>query len=146
MGLPEWRRRRGWLARYPAQLPFACRGQGAIAKCVEMGYKPWAAVGGVGLRAHHTACVRMVRGDYCGDGRAWTQDGNKINVYDALGIQRDEAPWSIDAEWTTAGATCIRKSRAFLLVPSCFQNLATLQCGDFSRGALIVNEVPLLDL
>ena len=130
----------------PRSFTFACRGQGAIAKCVELGYKPWTALGGVALKAHHAACVRMIRGDYCGDGRAWTQDGNKINAYDALGIQRDAAAWLIDAEWTPAGASCIRKTRAFLLLPSCFLKVATLQCGGFSRGTLLVNEVPLLDL
>ena len=50
---------------------FGCRGT-ALAKCVELGYKPWKTVGGVSLRDHHQACTRMIRADYCGDGKAWT--------------------------------------------------------------------------
>ena len=78
---------------------FGCRGA-ALAKCVELGYKPWKIVNGVSLRNHHQACVRMIRADYCGDGKPWTQDGTPINVYDSLNIQTDAATYKLDAEWT----------------------------------------------
>ena len=29
---------------------------------------------------HHQACVRMVRADYCGDGRSWTVNGRRVNL------------------------------------------------------------------
>jgi hypothetical protein len=120
---------------------FACRGN-AIAKCVELGYKPWKTVSGVLLRNHHQACTRMIRADYCGDGKSWTTDGTPINIYDALGIQTDAATWPIDAEWTTSGARCINHTRTFGTQtgkPTCFSSKAGA-CGSFSYGALVIDE------
>jgi hypothetical protein len=129
----------GWIADAGA-LTFGCRGY-AIAKCVEWGYAPWKTVGGVLLRNHHQACVRMVRGDYCGNGHAWTTDGNPINVYDALGLQADSTSWPLDGEWTAAGARCVKKTRVFAQAPTCVSALkAPSSCGGFTNGALIVSE------
>jgi ADYC domain len=60
---------------------FSCM-NGALAKCVRFGYKPWKTVAGKSLGELHRACVRMVRADYCGDGIPHTKDGTLINLYD----------------------------------------------------------------
>jgi hypothetical protein len=124
---------------------FACVG-GALAKCVEFGYKPWRVVQGVSLAAHHQACTRMIRADYCGDGRSFTVDGRDINVYDALGIQADTEPWIFEAEWTPNGAACARGRRVLFKdgrTPACWSKLQRRRCGDkahFARGTLLMNE------
>jgi hypothetical protein len=119
-----------------------CRGA-ALAKCVELGYKPWKTVGGTLLRDHHQACTRAIRADYCGNGTSYTRDGNLINIYDNKGIQADgSSTWPIDAEWIAAGARCIHHARAWSSghgIPACFASKAG-QCGNFSKGALIINE------
>jgi len=69
---------------------FACRGA-ALAKCVEFGYLPWK------TPSLHQACTRLVRADFCGDGRSWTEDGTLINLYDAAGIQQDTEEWRLEA-------------------------------------------------
>ena len=104
----------------PDQITFACEGY-ALAKCVEMGYKPWRYVneckGGnnchpVALSYLHQACTRMLRADYCGDGMATTRDGTWIDVWDNFGLQSQEMPhWRFEAEWGQGGATCIRRTR-----------------------------------
>jgi hypothetical protein len=129
----------GWIDD-PASFTFACRGA-SIAKCVELGYKPWKTVGTTLLRNHHTACVRMLRGDYCGTGQAWTQDGNQVNVYDALGIQADTMPWVADAHWKSTGASCIRSTRILPgTPPSCVNALRATACPSFAQGTLLINE------
>jgi hypothetical protein len=106
---------------------------GAIGKCVRMGYRPWqTGPDGASLRAHHQACVRMVRADYCGDGTGHTRDGTPINVYDRLGIQAaDPAPdMRFEAAWSADGAVCVRQVRVAeagslaALVRSCPRRLA----------------------
>ena len=84
-------------------LTFACT-NGAIAKCVRWGYKPWETVRGESLRDYHQACTRMVRADYCGNGNSHTQAGTPIDVSDRLGLQQRshqsgmvfEAAWGVD--------------------------------------------------
>jgi len=84
-------------------LTFACT-NGAIAKCVRWGYKPWKTIEGESLRDYHQACTRMVRADSCGNGNSHTQAGTPIDVYDHLGLQQRshqsgmvfEAAWGID--------------------------------------------------
>ncbi|MBA3393412.1 MAG: hypothetical protein H0T89_12245, partial [Deltaproteobacteria bacterium] len=84
-----------------------CRGVGAVAKCVDMGYKPWR---GAQHDALHQTCIRMVRADYCGDGNSFTQNGTQINVQDhfyddASKIQTyGTSGGSYEASWDTLGA------------------------------------------
>ncbi|MCU0687248.1 MAG: pentapeptide repeat-containing protein [Polyangiaceae bacterium] len=127
---------------------FACR-QHVIAKCVELGYKPWKTVGGVGLQNHHQACTRLLRADYCGDGKSWTVDGTSINLYDNLGVQTDSQPWTVEAEWTAAGAryvTTTTRRRYLMLgatVPACVPakvSATTGQSSHYSTGTLLINE------
>jgi hypothetical protein len=92
---------------------FACT-NGAIGKCMRWGYKPWKSSGGISLDQHHAACVRMVRADYCGDGRHHTVNGTPIDVYDRLGIQKPEAAAEkeeLEAAWGPDGATYLRVPR-----------------------------------
>jgi hypothetical protein len=102
----------------------ACNDVGAIAKCVQrFQYKPWRSVyetwGNAShyqtLETFHEACVRMVRGDYCGDGRPNTVDGTPIDVYDHLGVQTQTPAlggnFQFEAGWTPGGAACISTTR-----------------------------------
>jgi hypothetical protein len=104
----------------------ACNDVGAIAKCVQrFQYKPWRYVfeaTPLGDRSHyqtlepfHEACVRMVRGDYCGDGVAHTVDGTEIDVYDYPGVQTKPpllpSSFQFEAGWTPHGAACISVTR-----------------------------------
>ncbi len=92
----------------------------AIGKCAIWGYQPWSTVQECrnnscrmrDLKAWHTACTRMVRADYCGDGVAHTRSGTRINLYDQLGLQASDNPgWAIEAEWRMDGASCINHTR-----------------------------------
>jgi ADYC domain-containing protein len=125
----------------------ACRGS-AIAKCVELGYKPW-----TGHARELAACVRALRGDYCGDGTPYTVNGTLVNLYDADGLQPDSAAWSPEAAWTPDGAACVSKKKAtrFAQVtnetPWCFPHALKPQqsCGtEFTDGAVIITELPPL--
>jgi hypothetical protein len=107
----------------------ACNDVGALAKCVQrFQYKPWKSVSetawapeGQPVPTHmqsldkfHQACVRMVRGDYCGDGNAHTVNGTYINVWDHPGVQTASfvpVSYRFEAEWTPAGAGCISLTR-----------------------------------
>lgn len=122
----------GGVWRDEGRITFGARGF-VLAKCVELGYRPWGEV----PRDLHRACVRMLRADYCGDGRTWTADGTLLNVYDASGIQARESSspypgdptwqWSMEAEWTQDGAVCLddyRIQHAADALPACATGLA----------------------
>jgi hypothetical protein len=98
----------------PDSLTLACT-QGAIGKCVRLGYKPWASLdGGISAADLHAACVRMIRADYCGNGRTHTLDGTRIDVFDRVGIQRREsasAGEELEAGWSPDGATWVNVPR-----------------------------------
>ena len=67
------------------------------------------------LQPYHAACVRMVRADYCGDGRPHTVDGTWIDIWDGLGIQtrdeRDGHPEVFEAAWSPGGAAYLHTPR-----------------------------------
>jgi hypothetical protein len=94
------------------KVSFSCV-NGALAKCVRMGYKPWKSFNGIPLRNYHQACVRMVRADYCGDGVGHTKNGTMINVYDKLKINVPDPPkkMTFEAAWEPNGASCINHLR-----------------------------------
>lgn len=136
----------------PGMITFACV-NGALAKCARFGYAPWRQAvqctsqgcATVSLAAHHQACTRMVRADYCGDGRSFTRDGMLINLYDGAGIQLDTESWATEAEWDTQGARCISQRRlGGSSGPSCARNLYPVDCGapaHFSSGTLLMTEL-----
>jgi hypothetical protein len=87
---------------------------GAQGKCVRFGYKPWATgPHGEDLLPYWRACTRMVRADYCGDGVPHTKNGTLIDMFDKIGIQKDE-PFEgteFEAAWSPEGAVCVRHVR-----------------------------------
>lgn len=87
---------------------------GALGKCVRLGYRPWrTAADGRPMRDYLDACMRMMRADYCGDGRSHTEDGTRIDVHDRLGLLRAARPpgMAFEAAWTADGATCVARTR-----------------------------------
>jgi ADYC domain len=125
------------------QFTFACRGK-TIAKCVELGYKTFK-----GRTTQMASCVRLLRGDYCGTGVAYTVDGTTLNLYDNVGVQADTQVWKPEAEWTPTGARCINSSNAarYNLAlskdPKCVKPLKTATCGTtFANGAVLIDELP----
>jgi hypothetical protein len=127
-----------------SQFTVACRGS-AIAKCVELGYKPW-----TGHAPEVATCVRALRADYCGDGTPYTVDGTLVNIFDAEGIQTDDAAWEPEAEWTPDGARCVSKQKetrfaqALGVKPTCFPHALKPEksCGtEFVGGTLIITEL-----
>jgi len=98
----------------PGVITFACTG-GAMGKCIRFGYKPWKMMNGVSIQPYHQACVRMIRADYCGNGRSYTVTGAYVDMYDRLNIQRPEADAEqteiLEAAWGPDGATYIHVLR-----------------------------------
>jgi hypothetical protein len=97
----------------PTRISITCTG-GVIGKCILMGYLPWGkAADGTPLWEYHQACTRLVRGDYCGNGKTHTRDGTLIEIIDSLGIQTDsnDPRLTFEAAWGPDGAVCIRKTR-----------------------------------
>ncbi|HEU4532992.1 MAG TPA: ADYC domain-containing protein, partial [Polyangiaceae bacterium] len=132
----------------PSAFTFACR-NAALGKCVDLGYKPWASVNGTPLKNHHQACTRMLRADYCGNGKSFTVDGTPINLYDGLGIQKDTQAFPFEAEWVPSGARFISTGadKRFRLLrgapPECFSKKVSTAAGQlshFSDGTLLMNE------
>ena len=83
-----------------------CTG-GVIGKCVKAGYVPWGRTSnGKSLWGYHQACTRMMRADYCGNGKPHTRDGTKIELWDREGIQVDtlEPGLTFEAAWNEDGA------------------------------------------
>lgn len=108
---------------------------GADKKCNDMGYR----AGDL-----HTACIRAVTADFCGDGTSHTVDGIAVDFYDPRGIQKPTLPLlPVEAEWGINGATCVSEAiaelgyRAGSSVASCVKALP--RCDQAGRPrALIV--------
>ena len=97
----------------PGKLLITCTG-GAEGKCVRFGYRPWGHTpDGVSLAPYYQACVRMVRADYCGDGVGHTRNGTPVDIFDRIGIQRDEVAegMTLEAAWGPEGAVCVSHTR-----------------------------------
>ena len=108
----------------PTFISFACRDY-ALAKCARMGYRPWAKATScsgsgskrtctdIALTDHHQSCTRMMRADYCGNGKSYTVNGTLIDIYDYLNppLQVPETDWDIEARWTPTGAICLNDPR-----------------------------------
>jgi hypothetical protein len=90
-----------------------CTG-GAEGKCVRFGYKPWHEdSNGNSLAAYYQTCIRLVRADYCGNGIGHTRNGMPIDIFDRIGIQKDETAvgMSLEAVWGPEGAVCVSHTR-----------------------------------
>lgn len=124
---------------------FACPRFGAIGKCVELGYRPWGVFDGEALDAHHQACTRLMRADYCGDGTPNTQDGKIVNLYDSLGVQVDTEDWTAEAEWDAEGARCLSPHNRGIIDVPCYDEKIHDACGfrsSFPTGTLLISETP----
>jgi hypothetical protein len=130
-----------------SQFTLACRGS-AIAKCVELGYKPW-----TGHERELASCVRALRGDYCGDGTPYTINGMVVNIFDDAGVQPDDQAWNAEAAWTPDGALCVSKKKSTRfdqdahVRPWCYPHALKPKnsCGtEFADGAAIITELPAL--
>jgi hypothetical protein len=116
------------VAAWPGAFSIACT-SGAVGKCVRAGYRPWR---GRAMWDLHQACVRLFRADYCGDGRPHTRDGTRIDLYDRLGIQKDEPEpgMRFEAAWGPEGAVCVaRPRRPELLAPEALEGLCPARLG-----------------
>ncbi len=131
---------------------FACI-DGAIGKCIDFGYKPWGSVDlcdqqscwPISLAPFHQACTRLLRADYCGDGRSHTTDGRLVNLYDDAGVEGDTRHWRFEAEWSADGAVCVDHRRdTDDPAPSCLGALTRASCGahrqNFPDGTLLMSE------
>jgi hypothetical protein len=103
----------------PTLATWACE-DSALFKCLRFGYKPWRSAPRspgephsplVSLDELHQSCVRAVRADYCGTGESATIEGHKVDYFDSVGVQHDEADWPKEAEWTPLGARCVEGTR-----------------------------------
>ena len=124
---------------------------GARAKCVRFGYAPWRETSdGRPMLDWYNACVRMMRGDYCGDGRPFTRDGTIIDIYDRIGVQRsDEDPsFSFEAAWGPEGALCVAHPRIPEIIdleglaracPRLAGKLGPTVCNENAPGGLLIN-------
>jgi hypothetical protein len=128
----------------PTTFTFACE-RSAITKCLRQGYKPWATVNGVSMAEYHQACTRLIRADFCGDGTSYTVEGQWVNLYDTVGVQRDTEDWNQEAEWDSRGARCFSPhNRSHDHVP-CYQERTQSACGklsNFANGTLLMSETP----
>lgn len=111
----------------------------AAKKCDALGYRAGAV---------HTACIRALRADFCGDGAAHTIDGITIDIYDPRGIQHPAMLLEdVEAEWGESGATCASEAlaerglRAGTAVASCVKALP--RCSQAGRPrALVITAIP----
>ncbi|MEO8705186.1 MAG: ADYC domain-containing protein [Kofleriaceae bacterium] len=114
----------------------SCRGS-TFSKCIELGYKSDSL-----LDTYHQACIRALRADYCGDGKANTVNGTEINIFDKLGKQADTLAWTLESNWTPDGAICIGKARLIATtgagVPACIASRAATACTTSSWGTALI--------
>jgi ADYC domain-containing protein len=134
----------------PGQFELVCTA-GPQGKCLRFGYAPWRkAPDGRPLIDWFNSCVRMLRGDYCGDGRHFTRDGTWIDLYDRIGIQKsDEDPsLSFEAAWGPRGAICVARTRLPDLIdldglaracPRLAGRLGPAACADGEQDGLVMN-------
>jgi hypothetical protein len=97
----------------PGRILITCTG-GAEGKCVRFGYQPWRTLpDGTSLEPYYQACVRLVRADYGGDGIGHTRNGTPIDLFDRIGIQRDEIGpgMTLEAAFAPDGAVCVAHPR-----------------------------------
>ena len=146
-----------------AALTLACR-NGALGKCVDFGYRPWASATvcdwfrcvTTPLAAAHQTCTRAVRADYCGNGHSYTADGTPVDFFDALGVESSETmynrAWANEAEWQPEGARCVGQARQPALwmtysgrASDCFQSRLVIPCSDlfWHPGTVLISRARL---
>jgi len=94
----------GKMAAAAGEFTWVCA-DGAIYKCeFVIGYDPSV---DDAYNAVHQACVRLVTGDFCGKNISFTQNGQKVNIYDTIAVNADTEIWPMEADWTPAGAILV---------------------------------------
>jgi hypothetical protein len=102
----------------------------------------------------HTACTRMARADYCGNGESQTEDGTPVDAWDTEGISRHTEPAKreptahFEAAWTPRGALCIDHLRwkdvyapaCALTLPHCTSETAAKALVDAGSRKLVFND------
>jgi len=92
----------------------SCGQSGAIGKC-SMDYDPRRLQKGATLQwmqDARQACTRMMRADYCGDGKSQTQHGQRIDYEDSRKIASfDNTKNPVEASWDASGAVCVSHFR-----------------------------------
>jgi hypothetical protein len=95
--------------RVVEQLNQPTRADGAVARCIQyFGYTP------SGDNKALTACIRMQRADYCGDGQSHTYIGSYVMAYDKNNsIEKEECGdgQCLEASWSDRGAECVNHTR-----------------------------------
>lgn len=88
---------------------FACTKRDA-AFCITTGYRDDQGDDQVQL---FEACTRMMRADYCGDGKSYTKDGTFITTWDNKGIAEEPSiPQLVfEAAWNRKGVVCWARPR-----------------------------------
>ena len=96
------------------------------------------------------ACIRLLRADYCGDGRPFTRDGTLVDIYDHLGAHRSDADprLSFEAAWGPEGAVRVARTRLPDIIdldgigqacPRLAGRLVPAACSENVPGGLIFN-------
>lgn len=97
----------------PHDFTLSCTG-GSNHKCARLGYVPGARTAdGESLTPFFEACVRMMRADYCGDGRSHTTAGVAVELVDRAGRRghTHALRMGFEAVWGRDGAICVRRPR-----------------------------------
>lgn len=109
----------------PDSIQLACT-HDAIGGCINWGYAPWEYQGGMLLQAHHQACTRMKRADFCGSGDPVTTTNQSdylhtpIELWDSLSIHAvgAQTATTMEAFWNENGATCFNPSQYRSTLPN----------------------------
>lgn len=98
------------LADQPRWLTLACAGS-AAAKMKLLGYGPQSSATTV---AQRQATLKMITGDYCGDGDSYTANGTPLywaNQDGSVAPPADATLGDVEAVWTEHGARCLEATR-----------------------------------
>jgi hypothetical protein len=107
---------------------------GAIAKCIQWGYRPDAFQGHElqrPLGELFRACVHAARATYKNDDQVYTCQGTRVDMYDAWNIQRKQvAEYTFESLWGKYGLVCMKRAR----YPGCEGLPIAPDCEDPSPG------------
>ncbi len=124
---------------------FACQGS-SVAKCFEMGFKPWRIAGhGKKIISQHEACVRALRADYCGDGVSHTVAGIELSIWTDAGDAPDPTH-EFEGQWAFDGARCLAATRVKRSsLPSCIKKLKNCKESKSANVVLMTGFAPADD-
>lgn len=110
----------------PDWFTLACRKE-AVFKMKFLGYSPNRALGNGPNPAtveQRLATLRMLRGDYCGDGESYTLQDTPIALYNVGGsVGSHVAAFPYEAIWSWKGALCLSQQRVATIKVPCAWSL-----------------------